>query len=763
MAQNYELNLRDYLRILRKRYRVITLLTLLCGLATFVLSPRPESSYEANAMVKITHQSTVASLFLDAVTWSYGDDLATQSKIISSLPMALKVGQALGRFPADLTASDLADSADLSEKAAAFQALYTAEPVQGTSLIRITAKAPDPDFSVTLANTVVDTFITQHTYERNRQIIESRRFIETQLADYQQRLRDSESTLTTYKKSNLTSLSLSENSMARLNERIEAYDRRIRALRTLSANLKERLVSPENTYVDLISGGTEDPAVQELNDELVRLQLQRERLLILQKESSPEIAAIEQQVHSLAGRLLEEYQETLSYLESRRAELVAKFEALPENDAQAVRLARDVKVNEDTYTLLKQRHQEALIKEAEKVQEVTVVEYAAEARPEITPGRLVRTLAGLAVGLLLGLLAAFVLETLDTSIDTIEDVEEYLSVPVVGIIPHFDIQESQNQLVRTRPDLARDPDLRFYASVVSRHDKRSHVSEAYRTLRTNLQFAQLRHAQTPDDPAAQFLLVTSASSGEGKTTTVVNLAMVMAQMGKRVLLFDCDMRNPQVNKFLGVDRSPGFTDVMLGAVSLDEAVRSSTNLPAEERDIFTGLASEGLDRLHLLTSGTLPPHPAEILISPGFDDILDQLRARFDVILLDSPPILPVTDAAILGSKVDGVLLVHQLGRISRTALRRSKTLLDNVQARILGIALNDLRSSVAGYSVQTYYSEPEAAGRDEAPPVLVTARTGRTWSWLENLLPSLRGHKSSGSGNGSRKEESTTPPPQVP
>jgi tyrosine-protein kinase Etk/Wzc len=756
VAQTYELNLRDYLRILRKRYRIILAVMLLCGLATFVLTPREESRFEADALVKITHQSSVASLFVDAVTWSWGDDLATQSQIIGSLPMALEVGQAMELFAPELTAADLAGSEELSARVAAFKGLYEAEPVAGTSLIRITARTSDPDESIHLANRVVDTYIREHTYERNRQIIESRRFIESQLKDYHARLRNSEGELTGFKKSHLTSLSLHDTEMARLNEKIENYDRRIRALENLTGNLEARLVSPDSMYVDLISGGVEDPAIEELNEELVRLQLERERMLFLQKESSPEIAAVEERVRTLARRLMTEYLETLTYLTVRRDELVTKFRSLPENDAHAARLAREVRVNEETYTLLRQRYQEALIKEAEKVQEVSVVEYAAEARPDASPGLWARTLVGLAVGLLLGLLAAFVMETLDTSIDTIEDVEEYLQVPVVGMVPHFDLQEAQGRLLMERPSLARDANLRHFASVVARHDKRSHVAETYRTLRTNLQFAELRHAIEPKNEGARVYLITSSSPGEGKTTTAANLAVVLAQTGKRVLLFDCDMRNPKVNKFFGVDRSPGFTDVMLGSVSLDEAVRSSTDLAMAAGDLLSNLAVEGLDRLHLLTSGTLPPHPAEILLSPRFDEILEQLRARFDFILLDSPPILPVTDAAIAGSKVDGVMLVHQLGRISRIALRRSKTLLDNARARIWGIVLNDLRTNVTGYAVESSYPDFEEAAPPPRRSVLVIAPPRRTMSLLDGIWPSARSRPTRGDDAGN----DSAPPP---
>jgi capsular exopolysaccharide synthesis family protein len=324
------------------------------------------------------------------------------------------------------------------------------------------------------------------------------------------------------------------------------------------------------------------------------------------------------------------------------------------------------------------------------------------------------------------------------------------------MIPHIDLQDIEGRLLTERPSLARDANLPHYASLVTRYHKRSHVAETYRTLRTNLQFAELRHASEPKSEGARVFLVTSSSPCEGKTTTAVNLAVVLAQTGKRVLLFDCDMRNPKINKFFGVERSPGFTDVMLGSVSMDEAVRSSTDLAMAAGDLLSNLAVEGLDRLHLLTSGTLPPHPAEILLSPRFDESLEEHRARFDFILLDSPPVLPVTDAAIAGSKVDGVMLVHQPGRISRIALPRSKTLLDNAGARIWGIVLNDLRTNVTGYAVESSYPDFEEAAQPRRRSVLVIAPPRRAVSWLDGVWPWARSHPTRGDDAG----RDSVPPP---
>jgi capsular exopolysaccharide synthesis family protein len=316
-------------------------------------------------------------------------------------------------------------------------------------------------------------------------------------------------------------------------------------------------------------------------------------------------------------------------------------------------------------------------------------------------------------------------------------------------------------MVREQPELAADPHLPFYAATVTRNQARSAVSEAYRTLRTNLEFAAIGRHLGPGSSDAQILLVTSSSAGEGKTTTAVNLAVVMAQMGKRVLLFDCDLRNPRIHRFFGVERAPGFTDVILGSVGLDEAIRSSGDVSVGRGNLLRGLAADGLDRLHLLSSGTAPPHPAEILGSPRFDEVLGQLRERFDMVLLDSPPVLPVTDAAILGSKVDGVVLVHQLGRISRNALRRAKVLLDNVRSSIWGIVLNDLRANVTGYNIESDYARErdtaEGNGR-QRPSVVLTAG-----SWARDRVSSfwsgVRGRRRPDNGRSGEGVDGGSPP----
>ncbi len=222
-------------------------------------------------------------------------------------------------------------------------------------------------------------------------------------------------------------------------------------------------------------------------------------------------------------------------------------------------------------------------------------------------------------------------------------------------------------------------------SLITLVNPRSPISEAYRTLRTNLEFTSL------DKPITS-MVVTSAAPEEGKSTTLANLAVTMAQAGKRVILVDCDLRRPSLHRMFDAKNAPGFTDMMR-----DDALMK--NPPLQETKI---------SGLRLLASGTLPPNPSELLASRRMNDAITALQQHADVILFDAPPIIAVTDAAVLASKVDAVLLVLSAGKTKREHARKAKALLDKVNARLIGTVLNNVKGEASMY--QYYSSEEKAA-----------------------------------------------------
>ena len=201
-------------------------------------------------------------------------------------------------------------------------------------------------------------------------------------------------------------------------------------------------------------------------------------------------------------------------------------------------------------------------------------------------------------------------------------------------------------------------------SLITLTDPRSPVSEAYRTLRTNLSFYSL------DNPI-RTLVVTSPATGEGKSTTIANLAVTMAQSGRRTILVDCDLRRPSLHTLFDARSEPGFTNMVL----------DDTEAP---------LQKTGVENLWLLASGAKPPNPADLLGTQKVDKVIEKLMAQADIVLFDAPPIMAVTDAAVLGAKVDGVLLVISAGKTRREHAERAKELLEKAKVRIVGATLTN-------------------------------------------------------------------------
>lgn len=229
-------------------------------------------------------------------------------------------------------------------------------------------------------------------------------------------------------------------------------------------------------------------------------------------------------------------------------------------------------------------------------------------------------------------------------------------------------------------------------SLITLANPRSPVSEAYRTLRTNLEFSSL-------DRPIKTMVVTSPGPEEGKSTTLANLAVAMAQAGKRVILVDCDLRRPSQHQIFDVRNGRGLTTMMVD----EEAMK---NPPFQKIEID---GAEG--SLHLLPSGPLPPNPAELLASRRMTEIIKSLAEQSDIVLFDAPPIIAVTDAALLSSKVDAVLLVINAGGTKREHAQSAKTLLEKVNARLVGVVLNNVRFDS---SLHRYYAEQEkSSSRD--------------------------------------------------
>jgi capsular exopolysaccharide synthesis family protein len=290
---------------------------------------------------------------------------------------------------------------------------------------------------------------------------------------------------------------------------------------------------------------------------------------------------------------------------------------------------------------------------------------------------------------MLGLVFSFFLETVDSSLRTIEGVETYLGVPVLGVIPEVDRREFKEKYapVKDLPD--DDPLLETYITLSAHFAPKSPVAEAYRLLRTNLKFLGM-------EKMGKSFIITSSTLREGKTTNVINLALTMAQAGMKTLIVESDLRKPSIYSVFGLYKEPGLTDILLGNYTWEEVVKGITDLMVGKLEMGDLMKTPGIDNLYIITCGSIPPNPSELLSSPKMSKFITEIEQKFDLVLFDTPPILPVADAAILSQLIDGTLLIYEVGRVSRQVLKRAKTQIDNVKGSVWGVILNNVKTGIS-------------------------------------------------------------------
>jgi capsular exopolysaccharide synthesis family protein len=286
------------------------------------------------------------------------------------------------------------------------------------------------------------------------------------------------------------------------------------------------------------------------------------------------------------------------------------------------------------------------------------------------------------------------LDYLDDSIRTSDDIGRHLGLPTLALIPHQSLPEKRKLGVLSKTSNGNGSST----ALITLEDTRSAMAEAYRHLRTSLLFSS---AGKPP----QTILVTSSQPAEGKTTTAINTAITLAQAGADVVIVDCDLRRPRLHSHFELTNSSGLTNYLSGEKNPDTLLKTYQNLP----------------NLKVITSGPLPPNPAELLSSNEMKNLLQFLRGNFKHVIIDSPPAISFTDAAILSTLVDGVILVAMAGKSSMHLMRRFKQRLSNIGARIYGVVLNGIKSdsveySYYGYSYNYNYYAP---GDDDSTPLL--------------------------------------------
>lgn len=696
----YEMNLRDYWRVVRKRWWVILLSTIAVAAGAYLMTPVPKPQFKAQGRVRVVQSSDLAGLLVQTYSYSQGDTIATQTKIVTSQPILAEAVRQLREL-------------DSSLKPDALRGMVAAERVEYTDIIEISGTWDTPEKAIRLVNTVVDTYIRVANDNRNKQLSQAKAFIEKQIQEYEHRLQQAQDELKAYKLANAEIMGLDIGDLSNIKQDSENAAAQLRSLRSQAAEL-DRWPQSSDALAVAVPASLKDDYLEALNKEFLSqlgqynaLQAQRSELLRYYTPNNPKVVEVEGKVQAararlveLKAQLVEEYRATASGLERQLAQLNRREEMLskvPETDKQIATYDQNIKDVQETYSMLKRRLEEARIRETERIEEVSLVEHALSAEPNFQSDKMQKTVLGLVAGLMFGLVFAFVQETMDTSIGTIEDVENYLGTTVLGVIPPIETQDVKEKIEHIAPGVYEGEERDYFSMLATHFDPKAVSSEAYRALRANIEFIRSRKE-------GKCFLISSSSLQEGKSVTSTNLAVIMCQLGRKTLLIDADLRRPSIHKYFGLDKEPGLSDALLGLASWREVVRTTDDLILGRMGLKVVNATPGLEHLSILTSGRPIQNPAELINSKEMSEFIEEVKNHYDFILFDTPPILPVIDASIISSKVDGAIIVYQIRRVGRNVLKRAKSSLETAAADIWGVVLNDITSQIALEPRDHYY-----------------------------------------------------------
>lgn len=450
----------------------------------------------------------------------------------------------------------------------------------------------------------------------------------------------------------------------------------------------EKLKSTEEKISDFRQSGRALGIAIGLENRLSELERERDGLLKLYTEKHPDVAKTDEMIQAVRE----------------------KIRGLPSNELELARLQRDLEISDRAYRTMKEKYESARLSEAETVGDATVVETATVPTVPISPKKNLNKLLGAAIGLILGVVLSFGVESIDTSIGTIEDVERTIRLPVIGIVPYFDPLTHDYPWWRLDKIMAaiihrRINPVPSSASLIMNQDSLSTLSESYRILRTFTEFILEKQATQ----GGKIIVITSTGSQEGKSLTTANLAISLAQAGKKTLLIDADLRRPVVHRLFGLKRAPGLSEILLNMAEFkDVKCTMGDILLGESSQWDKVISTKMLDRLEIVTTGTTTHNPAELIASVTMKKLLDEVKKNYEYVLLDTPPVLPVTDARTLGMLADVTFFIYRAGKTARRALIRAKDELDLAGVHVKGIILNHATAEsqlTNSYSYQ-YYGE---------------------------------------------------------
>jgi len=701
--------LRAYWQILsRRRWTVLTLavvLTTLVAIVSFKMKP----VYRATARVQVEAETPQLQTLDDLYRTIPTDDsfLQTQVNVLQSDNLSwLTIQQLHLEGDPEFNAHAGEAAREPRESATelqgrllnAFKKHLRAELVRDSRVLEINFESTDAALAARVANALVSNYIEYNFRTRYDATRQASGWMEQQLDELKAKVEKSQQALVEYER---------QNSIVNVSEKQNVAEQR---LADLSKDLteaqsdraqKEAIYELVRSNEDQVAFIAENTLLQRLEEKYADLKSQHVEALNQYGPNFPKVIRIREQIEEIQSLINRERNRIVARIRNDYSAAVGREKllslAMAKQKAEVGRfnqlliqhniLKREFETNQELYDNLLKRLKDATVSAGLRATNVHVVDQALIPATPVRPNKLLNIAIGLIVGLILAVTLAFVKEGLDNSIKTAEELERVAAMPVLAAVPLVSTARPRAAWLGTRESQKASGTDRLELAVLNQPS--SALTESYRALRTSILLSR-----APGPP--QVLLVTSPQPREGKTCTSLNLALALAQRGGRVLIVNADLRRQGPARMLERADGKGLSSYLTGAHKLEEVMHE-----------FPPLSN-----LWVLPPGPQPPNPAELLSSPSMERMLNELRQHFDQIVLDSPPVLMVTDATILSSYVDGVILVVESGATARGAVTRAHRILENAGAKILGVVLNKLDLERDGYYgsdyryYRYYYSE---------------------------------------------------------
>jgi capsular exopolysaccharide synthesis family protein len=674
-AEAPEVSLRDYIRIVLKHVWVIVAFFVVVVTAVTIHTFRLKPVYQAKAQINIRRESPSLNKIQDL--WNFyatqREYMETQYRLIASKRIARKAFDKLGleKDPA---------FQKLPKPVVAFQSGIRVEPLKDTFLVDVIYEGEDPKKIARWVNEIVQVYIDYHNIQKTASSLEAERNIAEEMPKIEKKLRDAEEALFRFQEENKI-LSF-EDEKDILYQNLAEYESALRAVKRerIDAEVQFNTVARArkgNMPLELIPEVQKNKLIQQLKIDLVRQEQEYLGDRAKYRDTLPRIKQAKERLELLLVQYRKEVENVVNEISERYKEIVAKETKLKaERDAvrlqlrelqpkQALyqKLQTTVEQNRTIYNDYSKIRMELETATSVNLNEIILVDPADVPTRPVKPNRLLNITMAILVGLLGGVGLAFFLEYVDDSVKGPEDVERYLRTPLLGVVPRFG---------RNYTDRKRD--------LVSIDEPKSTISELFRSARTGILFSSAE-----GEPRS--LLIWSAGSSEGKTMVATNLAVTMAQAKNRILLVDADLRRPRVHKTFNLGNDAGLSTYLSGQQEVDDLLHETE-----------------VENLSVLPAGPAPPDPSELLGSARMKSLLGLLRMKFDRIIIDSAPALAVTDAALIGGLVDGIVQVVASSKVSRKLLVRGIEQMTKVGGNNLGAILNMVKAQKGGYYYSGYY-----------------------------------------------------------